>query len=115
MKTATALLRSAESQGIILWVEGGHLRYKARQPVSDGFKDRIKEHRAEIIKLLSRGETDSTPSTLPEWCDTRCEHYHRLDLPVIGTMQWCCWEKDERHWRRDRIDGMGGCPMVKQR
>ncbi|MGD9506464.1 MAG: hypothetical protein AB7W37_16270 [Syntrophobacteraceae bacterium] len=177
MKTATALLRSAESLGIILWVEGGQLRYKARQPVSDGIKSRIRQHKAEIIDLLSparrngracnhRGNeaTRTVPSwcrancpgleviplanegevagcvhpvtgawrrldmmtecpavsahkvmngagpTLPEWCNARCEHYHRLDVPDLGTMQWCCHETDATHWRRNRIDSMTGCP-----
>jgi len=46
--------------------------------------------------------------TLPSWCNTRCEHYHRLDVPDLGTMQWCCHETDATHWRRNRIDSMTG-------
>ena len=118
MKTATALLRSAESLGIILWVEDGQLRYRARQPVSDGFKSQIKEHKTEIINLLTGkpgGAVQATKPNLPGWCKSSCEHYHRLELPDGGELQWCCQGDDERHWRIDRIDKMSICPMVKQR
>lgn len=55
-----------------------------------------------------------TRPTLPSWCNSKCEHYHRLELPVTGEMQWCCWEMDEKNWQRSRIDMMTGCPMRKE-
>jgi len=54
----------------------------------------------------------TTPPVLPSWCnENRCAHFHRLVVTEIGTSLWCCWEKDETHWRRERIDTMSGCPM----
>jgi len=117
MKTASTILRSAESLGIELWVEGGQIRYKARQPVSDGFKSRIRQHKAEIINLLSRepgGVVTATRPTLPSWCNSRCEHRHRLELPDLGAVEWCCFEQDANHWRRVRIGTMNGCPMKEE-
>ena len=54
----------------------------------------------------------ATRPTLPEWCNPRCEHFHRLDVPEIGAMQWCCFERDETKWRRDRIGTMTVCPIT---
>jgi hypothetical protein len=111
VKAASALIRAAEAQGVTLWVEGGQLRYKARQPVADGFKDRIREHKAEIIKLLEEKPVATGETRLPEWCDSRCESFHRLMIPEVGTMMWCCQEDDSTQWRRVRIDTMNSCPM----
>lgn len=116
MKTVTALLRSAESLGIALWVEGGQLRYKARQPVSDGMKDRIRKHKAEIISLLSTQtghpeKPDHPP--LPDWCNPHCECFHRLEIPNLPVVQGCYREIDEKNWRWSRLDKMNSCPMVE--
>lgn len=54
----------------------------------------------------------TTRPTLPEWCSNGCENYHQLELPAAGTMQWCCQENDEKHWRIARIFRMNGCPMA---
>ena len=115
MKTATALLRSTESLGIVLWVEAGQIRYKAKQPVSDGWKSQIRAHKAEIINLLATdkpgGATEAARPTVSSWCNVRCEHYHKLSIPDRGTMAWCCWEDDSTHWRRVRVDSMTKCPL----
>lgn len=56
----------------------------------------------------------TTRPPVPEWCNARCDCYHRLELPEIGTMQWCCFEQDDANWRRDRIDTMTACPITKE-
>jgi hypothetical protein len=66
-------------------------------------------------KVLTRNQQcnrdATTRPTLPNWCNTSCDHYHRLEVPDVGTMQWCCSETDDRHWRRSRLDLMTECPI----
>lgn len=54
-------------------------------------------------------------STVPDWCNTKCKHFHRTDVPQIGTLLWCCQEEDSTHWRRHRIDSMNECPIATQK
>ena len=117
MKAASALIRSAESQGITLWVEGGQLRYKARKPVSDGLKDRIREHKADIINLLKNQPaptgTSSAMSIIPEWCTLGCECCCKLEFPDLPVVHGCYMETDERNWKWSRHDTMTACPRAK--
>ena len=97
MNAASALLQSAEAHGITLWADGDQLRYKARQPVSDGMKDRIRQHKAEIIQLLSNQPsepTDLARPTVPEWCNPRCECFCKLELPGLPVVRGCYLETD---------------------
>lgn len=115
MKAVSALLQRAESVGLSLWVEGGQLRYRAKQPIGEGLKAQIRERKDDIINLLSKshgGTAEAIRAALPSWCNTRCDCYHRLEVPDVGTLQWCCQEIDENHWRRDRLDTMSGCPLA---
>lgn len=70
-----------------------------------------------------RNSGATTRPTLPSWCNPRCDCYHRLEVPDVGTQeaiatqrnaQWCCQEISETHWRRDRIDTMSGCPTERR-
>ena len=115
MKAASALLLSAESLGIVLWVEGEQLRYKAKQPVSDGMKDRIREHKAEIIELLSNQGGGPAPPALPQfpdWCNPGCECFFRLELPGLPVVLGCYQETDSTHWRWSRLEKMNNCPRA---
>lgn len=107
MKPETALLRKTSTMGIVLWVEAGNLKYRADKPIDDEILKQLRAHKAEIISIL----TGST--AVPDWCDSRCEHFHRLEVPGVGTRQWCCWETDERHWCRYRLDALNACPLSK--
>ncbi len=115
MKTATALLQSAEAHGIVLWVDGDQLRYRARQAVSDGMKERIRENKAEIINLLKSktcGSDETTRVAFPDWCNPRCECFHRLELPGLEVVQGCYLENDERNWQWAKLDKMKSCPRA---
>lgn len=55
---------------------------------------------------------DATTRPLPCWCQGRaCEHHHRLELPDLPTVEWCCDDSNGRHWRIYRIDRMKSCPI----
>jgi len=115
MNAATALLQSAETHGITLWVDGDQLRYKARQPVTDGMKDRIRQHKAEIINLLSNQGNEAEKldhSTVPTWCNPGCECLGRQELPDLPMVMGCYQENDERNWKWSRFDKMNGCPKA---
>lgn len=118
MKAAKALLQSAESLGIVLWVDGDQLRYKARQPVSDGMKDRMREHKADIINLLNSKPARPVGAkrpTLPGWCNPQCECFHRMELPGSEVVQGCYQALGETNWRWSRIDKAKSCPRVKRK
>lgn len=111
MKAANALLRRVESLGVILWVEGDQLRYKARQPVSDGLKNRIRQHKPEIINLLRFAKVQETiRPKVPEWCDPGCTCFCRLEFPDLPMVMGCYQENDSSHWRWSRLDKMTYCP-----
>ncbi|ADW16663.1 hypothetical protein Despr_0483 [Desulfobulbus propionicus DSM 2032] len=111
---ARAIIEAAVTDGLVVNLSPtGSLKAIGEQEAVNRWRPLLKQHKTEIINLLSgkpSGEMQATRPTLPNWCNARCDHYHRLDVPDVGTMQWCCWETDERHWRRDRIDTMSRCP-----
>jgi len=71
------------------------------------------ENHPEKFRGFTGGNHDAP--TLPSWCSARCEHFHKLVVPDLGTMMWCCWEVDSSNWRRYRISAMTGCPLEKER
>ena len=105
------ILKSAEQAGVTLWVEGDHIRYKSKQPVGNRLKDQIRQHKAEIINLLSGNKQ---LSYLPGWCNTLCSNYNRLDIPGLGVVQGCYQETDNFNWRWDHLNKMKKCPMVER-
>ncbi len=80
MKAASALLQSAGSMGLHLWVDGDQLRYKATHAVSEGMKARIREHRRDIITLLG------SKAALPQWCNPDCPCLRRIEAAEIDTL-----------------------------
>ena len=114
MKAVQALLQSAQSLGIILWVDGDQLRYKARQPVSDGMKGRIREYKADIINLLNSKPVrpvESVRPTLPGWCNPQCECFCRLELPSLENVLGCEINTTSG-WRWVRLSNLTGCPLA---
>jgi len=104
--SALAIIEAAKSEGLIVNLsQSGSLKVVGDQETVDRWRTRLKEHKAEIVASLIR------IAKTPSWCSRQCEHYHRLEIPTLGVMQWCCSETDDRHWRRDRIDLMPGCPL----
>ena len=117
---AQTIIERACSEGLIFTLaESGNIKARGDHEVVIRWQPLLKQHKEDIVNLLMRKEPDRVAQTirqtLPEWCDHNCEHYHRLDLPDLDTMQWCCWEIDETHWQRDRIDKMNGCPVCMER
>ena len=107
MKAASALLQSAGSMGLHLWVDGDQLRYKATHAVSDGLKDRIREHRRDIITLLE------SKTALPQWCNPDCPCLRRIEAAETPAVSACLMEIDERNWKWTRIDKMQSCPKCE--
>ena len=113
---ALSIIEAATAEGLTVNLSPtGSLKAIGEQEAVNRWCPLLKQHKAEIINLLSKkpgGAIEATRPTLPSWCNPRCDCYHRLELPEIGTMQWCCFEQDETHWRRDRIDTMKSCPRI---
>jgi len=113
MNAASALLQSAEVHGITLWADGNQLRYKALQPVSEGMKNRIRQHKAEIIQLLCEQGTERSPQRLPvpDFCNPGCGCFCRLEFPGHTEVQACYREGGGTDWKWSRLDKMKNCPQ----
>ncbi len=113
---ALAIIEAATAEGLVVdLAQNGSLKAIGEQKTVNRWRPLLKQHKAEIINLLKAkpgGAGEAARPTLPSWCNPRCDCYHRLELPEIGTVQWCCFEQDETHWRRDRIDTMQSCPRI---
>lgn len=92
MNATEALMQSAESLGVKLWIEAGELRYRATRPLNDGFKAQLKGHKDEIVKLLTGhpgGPSATTRLILPSWCRNDCLSLESVDLPREGPVPGC--------------------------
>lgn len=112
---ALAIIEAATAEGLVVNLSPtGSLKATGEQEAVNRWRPLLKQHKAEIINLLigkAGGVVTATRPTLPNWCNARCEHYHRLEVPDLPTVEWCCFEQDERHWRRGRIGTMKECPI----
>jgi hypothetical protein len=57
----------------------------------------------------------SEQSKIPPFCNTKCEHFHVSNITGIGIgpVLLCCFEDNEKHWIRRRLDGLSGCVKEK--
>jgi TubC N-terminal docking domain len=55
MTAALDLIREAEAQGVRLLVEGAKLKSRSKSPIHDELLGRLREHKPEIIALLTEG------------------------------------------------------------
>lgn len=102
---ALAIVEAATAEGLVVELSlNGSLKAVGEQEVVDRWRPLLKQHKAEIVILLSG-------VNLPNWCRADCDHYHRLEVPDVGTMQWCCQDDDYRHWRIARINRLSHCPL----
>lgn len=113
---AAEIIKAATAEGLVINLSpGGSLKAIGEQDVVDRWRPLLKQHKAEIINLLATGKPggaiEATRPTVPTWCNAGCEHFHKLVVPDLGTVLWCCWETDPANWRRLRIDALAGCPM----
>lgn len=51
--TAADLVKGTHEVGISLWVEAGKLRYKSPSKLNERMRETLKQHKCEIISLLS--------------------------------------------------------------
>lgn len=78
----------------------------------DRWRPRLKQHKAEIINLLSGkpgGAIEATQS-LPHWCRTDCPGLENIDLPNEAEVAGCV-HPATGSWRR--LDWMDGCPTMQ--
>jgi hypothetical protein len=114
---AQSIIETAAVEGLVVDLSPtGNLKVGGDKGVIARWTPVLKQHKTEIVDLLSKKQVSlkSRMPPIPEWCNSSCEHFHRLDVPEVGLMQWCCHEEDEIHWRRVRIDKMTGCPERKK-
>ena len=114
--SALAIIEAATAEGLTVNLSPtGSLKAIGEQETVNRWRPLLKQHKAEIINLLATdkpgGAIEATRSSVPSWCSARCEHFHKLSIPTLGTVLWCCWEEDSTHWRRLRVDAMNSCPM----
>lgn len=113
---ALSIIEAATAEGLTVNLSPtGSLKAIGEQETVNRWRPLLKQHKAEIINLLATdkpgGAIEATRPTVPSWCNVRCEHFHKLSIPDLGTVLWCCWEDDSTHWRRVRVDSMTECPL----
>jgi len=57
-------------------------------------------------------ERKTTRPSLPEWCNSGCDCFCRLELPGIEVVQGCYQEISVTNWIWSRIDKMNRCPIA---
>ena len=128
--SALAIIEAATAEGLVVDLSPtGSLKATGEQVVVERWRPLLKQHKAEIINLLSVKpggvEQATRPSTCPaaptprkgtppwpplaSWCKPDCDRLHLSD-----GVAWCCNEVDERHWSRRRISSMESCPAAKE-
>jgi len=116
--SALSIIEAATAEGLTVDLsQSGSLKVVGEQETVDRWRPRLKQHKTEIINFLNAkpgGAVTATRPTLPSWCNSRCEHRHRLELHDLGAVEWCCFEQDATHWRRVRIGSMNGCPVKEE-
>ena len=126
---ARDLIHTAESLGIFFWVDGDKLRYKSLYPVTEDFKDKLRDNKSGIVQLLtsthdnlnqfesvietSIPEEEAPSSLVPIWCSRNCLNLELIGVPLDGPI-WGCVQKhpDFEEWKR--LDWMKQCPRVIQ-
>ena len=105
--TAAEILQTAKADGLVVTLSpGGTLKLTGDQPAVNRWQSLLKEHKAEIITLLS----SSKQPPLPEWCNPLCDNYHSADIPGLGVVLGCCRETSPLNWRRDGLNNLKSCP-----
>lgn len=116
---ALSIIEAATAEGLTVNLSPtGSLKATGEQETVNRWRPLLKQHKAEIINLLATekpgGVIEAARPAVPSWCNNHCEHYHRVETPDLPTVEWCCFEQDERHWRRARIGTMSKCPEKEQ-
>ncbi len=117
MMKVQSIIEQATTEGVVITLsENGKIKVAGGKDVVDRWRPLLQERKQEIVDHLvcGGGAVRATWATVPSWCSARCEHFHELVVPDLGTMMMCCWEADLTHWRRLRIDTMNSCPMEVQ-
>jgi len=115
--TAAGIIQAAKAEGLIVTLSpGGSIKAIGEQSAVNRWRPTLKEHKAEIINLLTRqpGGMQPTRPAFPEWCNPHCESFHRLELPGLDMVQGCYQETNSTHWRWSRLDKMKNCPNKEQ-
>ena len=117
---ALTIIEQAATEGLVVRLSpGGSLKAIGNQEAVNRWRPVLTQHKLEIINLLVTvkpgGAIEATRPTVPDWCNTKCEHFHRMDVPEIGTFLWCCQEEDPTYWCRLRINSMNECPIATQK
>ena len=93
--------------GMTLAVVGDSLEITSQKPLTDELRAHLSEHKAEIIRLLSK-EQNTNQKTLPIWCSHECQNLIELHTPK-GTFPGCRIETAKQiSWMR--LSFLKGCP-----
>jgi hypothetical protein len=113
--TAAEIIQAAKADGVdVALSPGGSINATGEQAVVNRWQPTLKEHKPEIINLLTRQQGGAdTAQLIPDWCDSRCDCFHLLEVTCLEMAQGCYQETDTTHWRWSRLDKMKSCPLGK--
>jgi hypothetical protein len=102
--TAVEIMQAAKRDGLIITLSpGGSIKATGEQSAVNRWLPLLKEHKAEIITMLS------TRPEIPDWCKAGCQGLEAIELPLEGPT-WGCVQQcyDFKQWTR--LDGLACCP-----
>ncbi len=110
---ALAIIEAATAEGLVVGLApSGSLKAVGEQEVVDRWRPLLKQHKVEIINLLSREPGGAVVATrpLPSWCRGDCPGLEVIPLPNEGDVAGCV-HPITGAWRR--LDWLTECPAMK--
>ncbi len=86
---AREVVRDAQAVGIELWAEDGKLRFRGpKGALTPDLRDRLKNHKTELIELLSREGAPSGAAAMPRTTIPRADRSARIPLSRSQLRLW---------------------------
>ncbi len=108
---ALAIVEAATADGLVVDLSPtGSLKAIGEQEAVNRWRPVLKQHRAEIINLLSKKPGGAVEAARPRWCRTDCPGLETLPLAGEGDVAGCV-NPVTGTWRR--LAWMGQCPATE--
>ena len=98
MSRAADLVHALRARGVVLEIQGGRLRFKPRRAITAQELEVLKEHKAEVLALLSGASEGNAVAPAPK----SARH-----LPLSKRPGACTCPRET--WKQVRVDPSFGC------
>ena len=107
-----SIINQAQAEGVTLrLLPTGTVKIGGAEHIVNRWRPVLKQHRAEIVNLLSGKPGGAVQATrpLPAWCRANCLGLEAIDLPNEGAVVGCV-NPVTGAWRR--LDWLQECPAI---